>query len=1078
MSEDRNKGSIAWMAKNPVAANLLMTLLIVGGILTTFIIKQEVFPPFEVDTIAITVPYPGTSPEEVEEGIVLAIEEAVRDLDGIKRVNSIASENYGSVYVDLLSDTDDNKALQDIKNAIDGITTFPEDSEKPIVTLIRIKTHVITLVLYGDQTPKTLRKLAEEVRDDLLQSPDITSIELAGVRPVEIQIEVPEANARAHGLTLNDVARMVRAASIDYSAGGVKAPGGEVLLRVQERRDLGKEYSDIPVVSRADGSQVLLGEIAEIRDGLAETDEAAFFNDKPAVMLRVQREGDQTPVEVAEAVKTYLAKLEKRLPEGVKVATFEDNSEEYNDRVQLLMRNAAIGLVLVLGLLGLFLNLRLAFWVTLGIPVSFLGALLFLPSQDVSINMVSLFAFIMALGIVVDDAIVVGENIYTMRRQGAGDVRAAIDGTREVHMPVVFAVLTNIVAFLPLLFLEGVMGKIFRIMPTVVCLVFLMSLVEALYILPAHMAHSKADTGTGDGEESNSGINRFQQKISLYLERAIERYYRPVLEQALEYRYLSVAVGVAILMIVLGYIGGGRTDIGFSPKAESDVVAVGVELPYGAPVEETQKIQERLVAAAKRALEKHGGEKAYEGIFSHIGVADIMSDSYGIIAGGHACNIRIFLIPSSERDFTGEQLSDEWRKEMGDVPGVERIYFQVVEIGPPAGRPIDIQLMHRDHDRLVKASAELAEALSEFSAAKDVDDGFQPGKPQLDFKIRPEAYSLGLTPFEVGSQVRAAFYGAEALRLQRGRDEVKVMVRFPEEDRKTELSVEELMIRAPGGGELPLREAAFIERGRAYTNIRRADGRRKLNVAADVVPKSAKGAIMRELAEKEVPRLQRKYPGLTFSLEGEAREVNESMMSLAKNYVIALIVIFGMLGVVFKSYIQPLIIMVSIPFGIVGAVIGHLVMGFDLTVVSMLGITALSGVVLNDSLVLIDFANRRRTEGLTAREAIASAGLRRFRPIMLTTLTTFFGLAPMIFETSFQAQILVPMAISLGYGILFSTLIILLLVPSLYLIVEDIKSFFGIKDRDYDAEDREESARKAVKEAARTKPEQEDPASP
>lgn len=1047
MNEQTDKGSISWMARNPVAANLLMLLLMIGGLRAAFHIQQEVFPRFEIDVIMITVPYPGASPEEVERGIVVAVEEAVQDLDGIKHITSTASEGKAIIVLELMSSIKSGKALQDVKNAVDRVTTLPDDTERPLVSLMIRKRAVITLVLFGNQNMRVLRNLAEKVRDDLLRKPMITSVELTGSPPLEISIEISQDTLRKYNLTLDEVAARIRTAAMDYSAGGVKATRGEILLRLKERRDYGMEFKDIPIVSAPDGSEVKLGDIATIIDGFADTDEAAYFNGKPAVMLQVAREGDQTPLEVATAVKDHVRKLNQELPEGVSVDTFDDRSEIYEDRMDLLIRNAFIGLFLVLTLLGVFLNVRLAFWVTLGIPISFLGVFLFLPYTDSSINMISLFAFIMALGIVVDDAIVVGENIYTLRRQGLTPIQAAIEGTKQVSVPVIFAILTNIVAFLPLMYVEGTIGKIFRVIPIVVCIAFIISLIEALYILPAHLGHSVSKSETG----LLGRLGKRQEKVSLWLEGFINNYYRPLLNASLNNRYLTVSIGAAVLIVVFGFISSGRMPIIFFPKAETDVVTVGLELPYGSPVEETIRIQNELVAAAQRVLARKGDNLA-EGIFSHIGSSTREgSSAQTSVSGGHAAYIRVFLVPMDERDFSGEDFASEWREEAGEFPGVEAIYFQVRQIGPHGGSAIDVELSHRDPGILEMAAVELADYLRTEASTRDVDDGFTLGKPQLDFRIKPVAFSLGLTPADIGRQVRSRFYGAEALRLQRNRDEVKVMVRLPVEERRSEMSISGLLIQTPGGGELPFEEAAEVIRGRAFTKITRSDGRRTINVTSDIVPIAAKNLVLGNLIGEDgkggkVKELMEKYPGLTYAMSGRQRSLGESMESLKRNFILAMIVIFVMLGVVFKSYVQPLIIMISIPFGIVGAVIGHMIMGFHLSVISMMGITALSGVVLNDSLLLIDFANRLRLKGASSREAIFEAGARRFRPIMLTTMTTFGGLAPMIFETSVQARFLTPMAISLGFGIVFATLIILLLVPSFYMIVEDIKGVFGIKE--------------------------------
>ncbi len=1049
MIDKLKRGPIAWMARNPVAANIVLAFLLIGGVMTSFDIRQEVFPPIELDMISIAVPYPGTSPEEIERGIILAVEEAARGVNDVKRVTSTATENVGTVMVELARGADANKALQDTKNAVDRITTLPEDSERPTVSLMEMSMEVITVVIYGDQEEYVLDSLAEEVRDDLLNDPDITSVSLEGVRPLEIGIEIPQAKLREYNLTLEGVAETVRRVSVEYSAGGVKAEGGEILLRVRERRDYGSEFADIPILSRPDGTEVRLSEIATITDGYEDTDEAAYFNGQPAVMLKVFREEEQTPTGISATVKDYVAQLSDRLPEGISVATFDDKAEIYQDRINLLLRNGSLGLILVMICLGVFINVRLAFWVMMGIPASFLGALFLMPAFDVSINMISLFAFIMALGIVVDDAIVVGENIYTKRTEGLPLVAAAIEGAREVAVPVVFSIITNVVAFIPLLFVAGIMGKIMRIIPIVVCLAFLISLFEALFILPAHLGHSSRGSDKG----VFGLMNRGQASIARGLEWAIGSLYRPLLLASLRNRYLTVAVGVAILIIVMGYVKGGYIAFIFSPSAEGDGAIASIQLPYGVPVEETIRVQERVVNAANAVLARKGADSVSEGIFAHVGAAQPAGGGHGGddrgSEGGHLAYVRVFLVSSDKRDFSAREFANLWREEAGQIPGVETLLFKSDDLGPGAGKSaIDIELSHKDMDVLEDAAVELAHALAQFPAVRDIDDGFTLGKPQYDFRVRPEAYSLGLSPAEIGRQVRSAYYGAEALRMQRGRNEVKVMLRLPESDRVSEQSLEELIVRTRAGGELPLSEAASLVRGYSYTEINRADGRRIIHVKAeDVEPISEKSRILASVLADTMPRLEQRYKGLSHEMGGEDREAAESMASLKSGFLFAVIAIFGILGIVFKSYIQPLIIMITIPFGIVGAVVGHIVMGYNLSLISVMGIVALSGVVVNDALVLISFANRRVDEGVGGFEAISDAGVRRFRPIMLTTLTTFFGLLPMIFETSMQARFLIPMAISLGYGLLFATLIVLLLVPSLYLIIEDLRALIGLRKR-------------------------------
>lgn len=1023
------RGPVAWMAGNPVAANLIMGMLLVGGLLVGSRIKQEVFPEFDLDLVRIAVPYPGASPEEVEKGILLSIEEAVRGLDGVKEVISSAQEGMGSVTVEMLTGYSLQKLSQDIKTEVDRITSFPEDAERPQVTAVARKRQVISLILYGDVGERSLREMAERVRDRLLEDPAITQADLVGVRPLEIGIEVPEARLRAYGLTLEDIAARLRASSIDLPGSGLKTPGGEILVRVKERRDWGREFAEIPLVAGADGTEIRLGEIAAVIDGFRDTDQYAEFNGKPAVRIDVYRVGEQTPISVASAVKKMVAEWKPLLPPGLELVTKNDFSDVYRQRISLLLRNGAMGLVLVLVLLGLFLEARLAFWVTMGIPVSFLGSMLVLPLFGVSINMISVFAFIIALGIVVDDAIVVGENVYHYHQQGMSFGRAAVLGAREVAMPVNFSVLTNMVAFVPMLFIPGTMGKIFLAIPLVVISVFAISLLESLFILPAHLGHGR--------ERSRRGLARWlherQQRISHGFLKWVRVRYGTFLNHCLHHRYLAVAAGLAVLLVALGYVASGRMGFSMFPRVESDFAMATAVLPYGSPIERSKEVQDLLLAGAREVAAKGGGDRLMEGLFAEIG------GSYGSNSGGHVVEVRFYLTPPDVRPLTTSEVVKRWREAVGGIPGVKTLVFQSNVGGPGSGAALSVDLSHSSIDTLELASRALAEELRHFPKATDIDDGFQPGKVQLDFKVRPEGRGLGLRSTDIARQVRSAYYGAEAIRQQRGRNEIRVMVRLPDAERRRQYSVENLMLRTPAGGEIALREAAEVSRGRAYTVINRRNGRRIVTVSADVDPPSEAPQIKEALQKEFLPPLMARFPGLRYSFEGRQADIEESMASLRVGLLMAVLGVYVLLAIPFRSYLQPAIIMVSIPFGIVGAILGHLLMGYSLSVISVFGIVALSGVVVNDALVLIDFANRWRQDGHTAREAIWQAGVQRFRPIMLTTLTTFGGLAPMIFETSRQAQFVIPMAISLGFGILASTVISLILVPSLYIIAEDVR---------------------------------------
>ncbi len=1026
MPEDTEQtGGIAWATRHSVAPNLLMGVLLIGGLIMAMRIKQEVFPEFDEDMVTITVPYPGSSPEEVEQGIVLAIEEAVRGIDGVKEISAVATEGGATVTAELLTDADDQKVYQEIDQEVDRITTFPEEAEEAQVVLRTHRREVLSVLLYGDVDEWSLRELAEQVRDRLLQDPGITQIDLFPDLGYEVSIEVPQAKLRAYGLTLDAVAERIRLASIELPGGRVKTQAGEILLRVKERRDYAREFAQIPIVTSPQGTELRLEDIAVVKDTFEETDQVRVYNQKRCVELQVFRVGEQTPIGVSDAVRKCLETLRTELPPGVSADINHDMSDVYRQRLELLLRNGCLGLMLVFGLLGFFLEFKLAFWVALGIPISFLGAFLFLPGMDISINMVSMFAFIVALGIVVDDAIVAGENIYEHRQQGMGLLKAAILGARDVAVPITFAILTNIVAFLPLAFIPGIMGKIFRVIPLVVATVFVISWVESLLILPTHLAHTSSESRTRLGR----WVHVRQQRFSRLVSRFIENGYGPFLDRCLRLRYLTVATGLGVLIVIVGYVVSGRMGFVLMPKVESDRAVATAVLPYGSPLSKTTAVRDRLLEVAGEIVETHGGETLAEGILGAIDENQV--------------TVMVFLTDPEVRPLGTAELTRMWRAETGPIKGLESLKFESDRGGPGSGASLTVELAHRDTDVLDRASQSLAASLGRFGNVKDIDDGFTPGKQQLDFKILPEGRSLALTASGVARQVRSAFYGAEALRQQRGRNEVKVMVRLPEAERVSEYDVEELMIRTAFGRDVPLRQVAEVERGRAYTNITRREARRTVTVSADVVPRGQTEQVVASLKESVLPALVREYPGLSYSFEGHQADMRESLGSLKTGFLMALLMIYALLAIPFRSYAQPIIVMVSIPFGIVGAVIGHLIMGYNLSVISMMGVVALSGVVVNDALILIMYANEQRAAGANAHQAVQMAGVRRFRPILLTTLTTFGGLAPMIFETSRQARFLIPMALSLGYGIVFATVITLLLVPCLYLIVEDAKRRVG-----------------------------------
>lgn len=1022
-------GPIAWMVEHKVAANLLMLVLILGGWFMSGQIKKEVFPEFEIDMVTVSVALPGASPEEVEQSLVQAIEEAVRGIEGVDDIYSTAAEGVGTVMIELMTSADRQKLYQDIQQAVDRITTFPGDAERPQVSLSNRKRGVMEIQIFGAVSEQVLRAAAEQVRDALLSDSSLTQIELEGARELEIQIEISQATLRAHNLTLEQVAAIVRQSALDRSGGKVETRGGQILLRVQERKDFAREYAAIPLKVSSAGSVIRLGDVASVREGFEDAKRSASYNNLPAIGLNIFRVGDQTPASVSEAARRLLPDAVANLPPDVQYVISDDDSAIYQQRLDLLLKNAFFGLLLVLFLLSLFLEFKLAFWVAVGIPVSFLGAMLFLPFMGASINMISMFAFIIALGIVVDDAIIVGENIYEYRQRGMAWIDAAIQGARDIAIPISFSILTNIIAFLPLAFIPGGFGMFWSAIPLVVGVVFVISWVEALLVLPSHVAHMKHESRF----RWSARLHARQQVFSVGFNRFVERYYGAFIRAAVARRYLTVALGIALLLVVLALPLSGRMGFILMPAVESDKASATVVMPVGTPDELVQSVRRVMVEKGQQMLQELPSGNPAKGIFA--------------VVQDNTIEVRIYLLPPEERTLGTAEVAQRWRDAVGEIAGAEYVRFASDRGGPGHGASVTVELRHQDVNMLNKASIALAEKLGEFSNTKDIDDGYTPGKRQLDFRLTPEARSAGLTASDVGTQVRNAYFGAEALRQQRGRNEVKVMVKLPETERSHLHDVETLLLRTANGGFVPLAQAVEIDYGRAYTQISRRNGQRTVNVTANVEPVSDSNRIIATLQADVLPALQRDFPGLGYSFEGHQASMRDALMSFVQNVTLTLIAMYILLAIPFRSYIQPAIVMVSIPFGVVGAIIGHLIMGFSISIISIMGIIALTGVVVNDSLVMIDYANRLRQRGETAVQAIVNAGIRRFRPIMLTTITTFGGLAPMIFETSRQARFMIPMAISLGYGILFATAIMLVLIPCLYMVIEDIRTGFRSPDK-------------------------------
>ncbi|MEM9147071.1 MAG: efflux RND transporter permease subunit [Pseudomonadota bacterium] len=1018
----RGIGPIGWMARHGVAPNLLMLVMVVGGLLLASRITQEVFPSYETDTVAISVALPGATPAEVEQSVVLAIEEALGGIEGIDTLEATASEGAASVIAELDPGQDRQQLYNDIAQEIDRITSFPDDAEEAQVRLVVPRREVVELQIHGLVDPFSLRMAAEQVRERLLLAEAISQVDIAEERALEIHVEISQGVLRAQGLTLEDVARVVRQSALDRAGGTIETSGGDLLIRLADRRDAVADFAEIPLVTDARGTLLRLGDVAVIKRGFAETDRQSSFDGRPAIQLDIFRVGNETPISISDAVAAELPGLRAGLPEGIDIAVTDDDAEIYRGRLELLLKNGFIGLALVLLLLSLFLEYRLAFWVAVGIPTAFLGTFLFLPLTGASINMVTMFAFILALGIVVDDAIVVGENIYEHMERGMGRLEAAIQGARDIAVPLAFSILTNIVAFLPLVLVPGGFGKFFIWIPVVVATAFLLSWIEALFVLPAHLAGVRRR----GPEHRPSLIERVQRVFAAGLELVVHRLYGPLLRLALSWRYATIALMVAVLMVVLAYPMSGRMGFSLFPPVPRDYARLSVTLPVGAPLATAETVEARLVAAAERVVARNGGDALGRGVHATISDTRI--------------TVRAYLAPPGERPISTAAFARQWRAEVGEIPEARTFRYSSSFGGPGGAAGVEIALSHGNPDTLARAAQRLATELATFPMVRDPDDGFTPGKRQLEFQITEAGRALGLTSEAVGAQVRAAFFGAEALAQQEGRNEVTIRVRLPEEERRSEADIEQLLIRTADGGEVPLFQIAEVTRSRADAKIEREDGRRVVTVSAEISPDEMTYLVTTQLTDDVLPRLAVDFPGLGYAFAGRQQTQKKTLASFTQLSIpLTLILMYALLAIPFRSYIQPAIVMVSIPFGAVGAVLGHMLMGMGLSIVSIFGMIALAGVVVNAAIVMIDFANRARASGLSASEAIWLAGVRRFRPILLTTLTTFGGLAPMIFETEAQAKFLIPMAVSLGYGILFATAIVLLLIPALYLVLEDLR---------------------------------------
>ena len=1094
---------IKWAIANSPAMNTFLIASLIVGTVSMVIMRREVFPAFNLEIVLVTVPFPGATPAEVEDGICQKLESATANIDGVRKMTSVAKEGFGYVILELDNNVSEvQKVLDETRSQIDQIAAFlPPRAEEPEVKQIVFRAPAISVGITGPELPegidrnspealeseRMLRDITEEVRAELLElrpvppanpvrrllsplfqpkGPAVSSAEIAAERPYEISVEVSEdilrqfdTPMRQFGGGLTGFAQMIRQQNIDVPGGKMITGSQEMLLRGNNKREEGLGIADLPAITKPDGDIVRVGDIANVIDGFAETTSINLINGKPGLVVQVTKTNKEDLFTVVDAVKSYAAS--KELPPGFKIDTWGDISVDVVDRIDLLARNGAQGLLLVFLVLAVFLELRLAFWVAMGIPISILGAGFVLLAFGQTMNMLSMFAFLMALGIVVDDAIVIGENIYNKREAGMGTVAAAIEGTVEVLPSVTASVTTTIIAFLPLAFVSGVMGKFIAIMPMAVIAMLVISLIEGCFILPAHLAH-----------ENNLFLRMLSgilyifkpllwvfQKVNAAATRlmayTIEAIYEPMLRFSLSNRLVVISSAIGAAILVTGVVLSGLAPLGMFPKIDGSEISATLAYPNGTAAGFSADGVANLRAAIEEIdaeLQAKGHPSVVHNLYEKIGeVGDSLKGPAGVTSGSHVGSVSVLLTPPDERSYSAQELISKWRERVPKIPGAEALKFGARSMGP-GGSSIEFKILADEAggEFLEDAAGDAKAWLAAKAGVFDIEDDMRPGKWQRSLKLNNEGQALGLSEQDLAETIRSIYFGSEVMRVQRGRHEVKLMVRYPRDARKTQTSFEEIRVRDREGNERPLTEVAEISHSRELAEINRLDQRRSITVTADLEKEKVNGRqLIAEMKEEFIPGMIQKYQekhgaNLSVNWEGEQQQNEESMGSMRNGFIIALLCMYVLLTLQFRSYIQPVIIMSIIPFGFLGAIVGHAIVGIELTLFSFFGLIALTGVVVNDSIVLVDFINRRVRQGIPLKDALASAGSRRFRPIMLTSMTTIAGLFPMLLETSMQAQVLIPMAVSLIFGLLFGTLLILILVPVFYSLYGSLLLQFGL----------------------------------
>jgi hydrophobic/amphiphilic exporter-1 (mainly G- bacteria), HAE1 family len=1054
---------VSWTVRNMPAMNTLVISILLVGALAFASMRREVFPEFDLEIVLVTVPYPGATPDEVEEGICQKVEEACRSVAGIKKITSVAQEGMGYCVFELQDSIKDvQKTLGEIRSEVERIPSMPELAEDPKVEQVTLRTPAIKVGILApaavdgeDVSELELRDVAELVRDDLLALPAVSAANLQGAKDYQIDIEISEKTLRKYGLSLQKVAEIVRRENLELPGGTIRSESGEILLRGKNKRYVGAEIAKLPLVTLPDGLVLTVGDLGTVRDEFADIASTNRINGRAGMVVSIDRSSGEDLLAMVAAVKQYVAGA--TLPAGYSLTVWADQSIDVQDRLQMLIENGLQGLVIVFVMLALFLDLKIAFWVAMGIPFSMLGTGALMYGTDQTLNMLSMFAFLMAIGIVVDDAIVVSDNVDRHRRMGKSLTAAAIDGTVEVIPSVISSVLTTVITFLPLCFVSGVMGKFIAVMPFAFISTLLMSLAESTLVLPGHLAHEKNLVFT------IIGIVLYPLRpllvVVAWLQRACDRglkwfvkgVYSPFLDLCLDNRLSTLAAALAILLAAFGIVRSGITPFQLFPKIDASRLVAKVVFPDGTPAAVSDEATTRLERAAVEASRKlsPAGEPIVTLVHRAVGQVAAQGEvgPDARMSGSHVGAVAVELVEGEFRDVTSEQFISEWRRLAGDFPGNESLLFGTENIGP-GGKTIEFKLLAAANPEAVAQLEDAVERckewLAQYPGVIDIDDDSRPGKWEYQIKVKPRAEAMGVSLADLAGTIRASYYGEEVMRLQRGRHEVKLMVRYPQDERRTLATLADIRVTGPDGVKRPIRELADVSVVRGYSEINRLGQKRSITVTADIdvaTSSLTSSQITADMEKRLMPGLLADHPLVRVRWEGQKEQTNESLRSLGTGFVVALFAMFVLLTMEFKSYFQPFLILAAIPFGIAGAVFGHALMGMPLTLFSMFGLVALAGVVVNDSICLIDFINHRVREGNPLRAALRESGCLRFRPVMLTSVTTIGGLLPLLLEKSFQAQFLIPMATALAFGLATTTLLVLILVPVMY-------SFFGTSARE------------------------------